>query len=435
MPYVDAAPAQESVGARIRRLRLQRGLTQRELSEPGASYAYLSRIEAGHRAPSVKALRILARKLRVPVEYLETGEAVPGVVSRDLRLGDAELALRLESGDPAIADTFRALLGEAHEASDEAAILRARIGLGLALAAKGEYREAVTHLENATASPAVTPQARPDVYATLGRCYASVGETQRAVSLFEHCLGELGEGDRALRIRFTSYLSCALADRGDLEGAREVLADVADRVEEELDTTGRVHLYWSQARISSMEGETVAAMTYMRRALGLLEASEDTLELARAHLHCAEILLLEGQAEQAGPHIDRADLLFELGADHRDLGALRTQQAHRAVLLGDAEGAIALGREAVDYLDEHVVDQGSAWHVLGLAQAAHGEAGAAIESFEKAVEQLEQGGEWREALGVYRAWARALQSLGREQDALDAMERATLVRVRFAGVP
>ena len=229
-------------------------------------------------------------------------------------------------------------------------------------------------------------------------------------------------------------MSCALADRGDFEGAREVLADVAERVEEELDTTGRVHLYWSQARIASMEGETVAAMAYMRRALGLLEASEDTLELARAHLHCAEILLLEGQAEQASPHIDRADRLFELGAAHRDLGALRTQQAHRAVLLGDAERAIPLAREAVSYLAEQVIDQGSALHILGLAQVGNGEAGAAIESFEKAIEQLEQGGEWREALAVYRAWARALQSLGREQDALDVMERATLVRVRFAGV-
>ena len=434
MPHVDAAPAQESVGARIRRLRLERGLTQRELSEPGASYAYLSRIEAGHRAPSVKALRILARKLRVPVEYLETGDAVPGAVSRDLRLGDAELALRLQSGDAEIVDTFRTLLSEAHEESDDAAILRARIGLGLALAGKGEYREAATHLENATGSPAVTPQARPDVYATLGRCYASIGEPQRAVSLYEDCLAELSEGDHAVRIRFTSYLSCALADRGDFEGAREVLADVAERVEEELDTTCRVHLYWSQARIASMEGETVAAMAYMRRALGLLEASEDTLELARAHLHCAEILLLEGQAEQASPHIDRADRLFELGAAHRDLGALRTQQAHRAVLLGDAERAIPLAREAVSYLAEQVIDQGSALHILGLAQVGNGEAGAAIESFEKAVEQLEQGGEWREALAVYRAWARALQSLGREQDALDVMERATLVRVRFAGV-
>src|SRR5207244_12591079 len=139
--------------------------------------------------------------------------------SRDLRLGDAELALRLEGGDAEIVDTFRTLLGEAHDASDDGAILRARIGLGLALAAKGEYREAATHLENATASPAVIPQARPDVYATLGRCYASTGEAPRAVSLFEDCLAELREADHALRIRFTSYLSCALADRGDFEGA------------------------------------------------------------------------------------------------------------------------------------------------------------------------------------------------------------------------
>ena len=36
----------ESVGQRLRRLREERGLSQRELSEPGISYAYISRIEA-----------------------------------------------------------------------------------------------------------------------------------------------------------------------------------------------------------------------------------------------------------------------------------------------------------------------------------------------------------------------------------------------------
>src|SRR5437870_6414310 len=94
MPYVDAAPAQESVGARIRRLRLERGLSQRELSEPGVSYAYLSRIEAGQRAPSLKALRLVARKLGVSPEYLETGNRVPRAAERELRLADAELELR-----------------------------------------------------------------------------------------------------------------------------------------------------------------------------------------------------------------------------------------------------------------------------------------------------------------------------------------------------
>src|SRR6266511_2428830 len=80
----------ESVGARLKRLRLQRGFSQRDLSSPGVSYAYISRIEAGARTPSVKALRKLAQKLGVSVEYLETGKDIREVDDRELRLADAE---------------------------------------------------------------------------------------------------------------------------------------------------------------------------------------------------------------------------------------------------------------------------------------------------------------------------------------------------------
>src|SRR5205085_10746593 len=47
----------ETIGQRLRRLRTERRLSQRELSSPGVSYAYISRIEAGTRQPSVKAPR------------------------------------------------------------------------------------------------------------------------------------------------------------------------------------------------------------------------------------------------------------------------------------------------------------------------------------------------------------------------------------------
>src|SRR2546428_7487310 len=95
---MNRAPRDESIGVRLRRLRLERGLSQRELSAPGVSYAYISRIEAGSRRPSVKALRELARKLGVSAEYLETGSEIRDVDERELRLADAELQLRL-TGD------------------------------------------------------------------------------------------------------------------------------------------------------------------------------------------------------------------------------------------------------------------------------------------------------------------------------------------------
>ena len=71
---LDSLPAAgETIGERLKRLRLDRGLSQRELAAPGVSYAYISRIEAGTRQPSVKALRRLAVKLNVSADYLERG--------------------------------------------------------------------------------------------------------------------------------------------------------------------------------------------------------------------------------------------------------------------------------------------------------------------------------------------------------------------------
>jgi transcriptional regulator with XRE-family HTH domain len=66
-----------AIGSRLRSRRLELGYSQRDLSEQGVSYAYISRIESGQRIPSVKALRKLARKLEVSLQWLETGEEDP----------------------------------------------------------------------------------------------------------------------------------------------------------------------------------------------------------------------------------------------------------------------------------------------------------------------------------------------------------------------
>ena len=63
-------------------------------------YAYISRIEAGARRPSVKALRLLARKLKVSPEYLERGSDLRETDERELELAEAELQVRLgEDGE------------------------------------------------------------------------------------------------------------------------------------------------------------------------------------------------------------------------------------------------------------------------------------------------------------------------------------------------
>jgi transcriptional regulator with XRE-family HTH domain len=103
----------ESIGERLRRLRLERGMSQRDLSSPGVSYAYISRIEAGARTPSVKAMRLLARKLGITEEQLETGKPTP------LEQGVALAGLDFETLTPKE-------LGTVQAAADEGARTAAR---------------------------------------------------------------------------------------------------------------------------------------------------------------------------------------------------------------------------------------------------------------------------------------------------------------------
>ena len=325
----------ESIGERLRRLRFERHLSQRELASPGVSYAYISRIEAGARRPSVKALRQLAPKLGVSVEYLETGSDLREVDRRELRLSDAELALRLGENVEETERALNGILNEAVAAGDAKAALRAQVALGLAAARADRNAEAIERLEPVAES--LSPAERPDVYATLGRCYAALGETRRSVDLFRTCLESVRDhapDDTATQVRFATYLSYALTDSGDLEQAQSVLNDALGRADEVADAYTRVRLYWSLARLSGLQNEPAAALSYVRRAIALLEVTEDTQQLARAHLLSGTILISQGKADEAGQQFETAERLFGPRPEPLDLASLLTDQAKRAALMG-----------------------------------------------------------------------------------------------------
>ena len=179
MPDQARAAHEESIGQRLKRLRLEQGLSQRELAAPGVSYAYISRIEAGSRQPSVKALRRLAAKLGVTTEYLETGSQLDRTEALELRLTDLELAVRLGDSSGAQAK-LEALLGEAVAAADRPLALRARVALAMLATERGEFARVVELLEAAVEGEPFDPLSRPELYAQLGYGYARSGRPERA---------------------------------------------------------------------------------------------------------------------------------------------------------------------------------------------------------------------------------------------------------------
>ena len=428
----DGAPAAgETIGQRLKRLRLERGLSQRELAAPGVSYAYISRIEAGTRQPSVKALRRLAAKLGVTADYLETGSDLDPAHERELKLTDLELAVRLGETEGAEAGLI-ALADEAVVAGDRRTLLRANVSLAALAQDRGEFARAVDLLERAVEGEPFDPAGLIDVYSQLARAHSASGNPRAAVALFQRCLDEIGDGDDpSLEARYAALLSYALTDIGDIARAEEVVRRAIERSADIEDPYMRVRLYWSMARLAHHEGRSAAALDNVRKAIALLRLTDDTLHLARAHLLAANIALSRGDHETGGPYLEQAEQLFGPSPSSEDLVELKYRRSKLETLRGNAETAVALARAAIEMIGgANPTEEGVAFAALADALALAGETQGADEAYRRSVNLLEGEGRWRDASATCRSWARMLRQMGREEQALDVLDRAAELAMR-----
>ncbi len=432
MPPETSPAAGETIGQRLKRLRLEQGFSQRELAAPGVSYAYISRIEAGTRQPSVKALRRLAAKLGVTADYLETGSQLGPEEQRELRLADLELGQRL--GDPGeVEPKLVALLEEALAAGDANSSIRARVALAAAAMERADWKNAAALLEAAIAGEVFAPADRYDIYTNLGRSYAAAGRSQDAVDLFERCIDAVQDsGDVTLEARYAAQLSYALTDLGDLARAEEVVAHALMRLDETHDPYMRVRLYWSLARLAHAEGRASVALTNVRKAIALLQATDDTLHLARAHILASGITLSRGDADSAEEHLDRAEQLLSTPAAAEDVVEITIQRSRIATLRGVGPAAVDLARRGLDLNSgKSPIDEGRAFFALGDGLALIDERAGADEAYRRAADLLESQHQWRDATNACRSWAKMLREDGREEQALDVLERATEIGMRM----
>jgi transcriptional regulator with XRE-family HTH domain len=420
--------AREGVGARLKRLRVERGFSQRDLSSPGVSYAYISRIEAGARTPSVKALRKLSQKLGVSVEYLETGRDIRDVDDRELRLTDAELELRLEGDTREAEQKLEKLLDESRAAGDRASATRAAIGLGFAAAYRGNHLDAVERLETALAQERPSPQMRPDVYSTLGQSYAALGAADRAARLFERCLEEVKEAapaDLTIRVRYATLLSYALSDAGEYDRARSVVMDALQEAGSLGDPHSRIRLLWAVSRVAAIEGRATEALQHIRKAMALLEATDDTLQLARGYLLAAGIESSEKRADETRELLSAAERLLAPHAEPRDVGMLRIGQSRLAALESDGDRAVEAARDALaTFGDSHGDEQGAACWALAAGLMLQGDLATADTTYRRAIDLMTVHGRRHSAGLASVEWASHLQEQGRGDEAEPILRRA-----------
>jgi transcriptional regulator with XRE-family HTH domain len=418
----------EGVGARLKRLRVERGLSQRDLSSPGVSYAYISRIEAGARTPSVKALRKLAQKLGVSVEYLETGRDIREIDDREIRLADAELQVRLDADTEAAEQKLSEVFEESKAAGDRVSASRAAIGLGLAAAFRGNHLDAVERLESALEYERVSPVVRSDVYSTLAQSYAALGAADRAVRILDECLNEVKRAapeNVTLQVQYASYLSYALSDDGQHERATEAIRDAIKIAGDSADGYTRVRLLWSLARVAAIEGRAAEALTQIRKAIALLETTDDTLQLARGYLLSAGIESIEGNIEETREHLRIAEKLLGPSPERIDQGMLLIGESRLAKLERNGKHAVERARDAIAVLgDFNAGELGAACWALAGGLALEGDVQGANDAYRRAVDLLTLHGRRYNAGLASLEWAALLKENGREAEAEPILRRA-----------
>ncbi len=335
----------ETLGERLRRLRKERGLSQQAISGPGLTTAHISRIEAGLRRPSVRAIRALAKKLDVSAEYLETGRDLGPRGDFEVRVAGAEIELKMGVEAAEKTGALRSLVDEARSLGDPMLTARAVAALGLNLHEIGEDAEAATLLAEASASAVITPSLRPEVFIALSQAYAVTGRRSDAVTLLAAALAFVEEHARENRgayMRLAVNLSYALTDAGRVGESRELLEEAVREHGESYDHRAQIASNWTLGRDAAREGDSAAALEHMRRTFALLDSDENALAVGSTYALLGQILVVDGRLGEAETLFEQSLSLLEQGEELEEAARLCRSWASALSDAGRGQDAAAL---------------------------------------------------------------------------------------------
>ena len=343
----------KEVGARIRQLRREQGLSQKDLIEPTASASFLSLIESGARQPSQEVLAHIAERLGVEAEELVTGRSPHAEIHLELRLQEAREQLRLGRID------------EAGEAATEVASGARELGIPRVeakcyeLLASIEERRNITDSALALYRKAETlwrgepSHLRFQAVAGIARCLQVLGDPRYGVHVLESYLLELereGLPDPIATMRTQSSLVICYSALGLTAKAAEA-ADKAQALAPRVTDTEQL------ACMNMNVAHSLFAQGRMDDALGAIRQAEQAYlslgweaDAAGAKLNRGVVQIEKGDLDEARQNLTEAVEIFR-GAKHDSDAAKALNELGRVERLsGDVSRAEELLREAQQHL-------------------------------------------------------------------------------------
>lgn len=417
------------IGTRMRRLRVARGLTQRELAAPRYTHAYVSTIEAGRRRPSREALEHFAARLGVDVDELITGKPADLEARLEQRLMEARIALsdgRLDQAEEAL----RSIAREAKRFRLVRIEAKAEEGRGLWLERRGKPEGALEHFQRAEdILRSEPPTSRVDAVDGKARCFESLGDVRYAIYLLESLLDELERGklhDPDALARIHAGLVYNYLEAGLYAKAAESAAEL-DRLSPRLtDPLRMAQMHMHVARLHLVQGNIDEAKHSLQRAEDAYRQLNLKVEQGYAYLARGYVLSREGKLGEARQELEQALAIFEETADEKDL----TRTLNELGRVERVEGRTDRARELLERSIAIMGDSDTpilAWahREMGFVFLEH-DPTAAEKNFRLAIELYERSEQAVDIAVTYRALGDLLGSRGEAEASCEAFRTGIL---------
>jgi tetratricopeptide (TPR) repeat protein len=411
------------LGRRLRETREAAGMSQRELSFPGCTAAYISRIEKGERVPSLQLIREFATRLGVTEQFISHGSHAPRQPASSfvegrvaLRMGEVDVARQLANS----------VLDSARSDADRA---RASALFGEIALHSGDALAAIDALERARMMDTKLEESDAEFAEALGRAHARASDYETSIAVFIRNRDRAAAaGDVQNEVRFSSLLANAYSDSGNFAGATDTLARAINLSDQLVDPFERAKTLWAQSRLHSLQNDPAAAARYAERALEILETSDHALHVGLAHLLLAHIEINRGNTERALELLERGGGSIAASGRKYELALARVEYARALAQCGREEEAVAAAMEATYALnDVKGVDGGRAYLLIAEVYDSLGDGARALELYELAIEKLEQVPS-RFTVEAYSKLAALLERRGEKDAALEVLKRAMHVQ-------
>jgi transcriptional regulator with XRE-family HTH domain len=414
------------LGARIRDLRVERGLTQRELAEPGYSRGFLAAVESGHRVPTDEALAYLADRLGVGADDLRHGRPIG--IREELFERLARIRRRLSAGDDGFAEREAALLlaeAQRYHLLDLAGL--ARLVAGDVLLHRNEPAAALAAFRAAAAEP-ITGVVEAETTARVSNCLFLTGQTTAAIELAEAALRALRSKppiDPAVELRLLTPLIYPYVEVGAVQRARRLVDDglaLLPRVQDQ-SMVASFHTVASQVwNAQGQLAEVDAALNTARRIWTELGMER---EIGRCHWMRGYVLVrMDKLAEAAEELVEAREILGRVGARHY-FGGATMELAEVRRRQGRFDEAETLCLQAAEVVNAAGYDEGiaEADRLLGRLAIARDDRAGAERLLSRAADRYEAAGLNNELMRTCRELGDLLVGQERLIEAVSVLRR------------